>query len=106
MNHPWKILFKVQRFSAHFYFTIIYESAVLTQIFMYCWFGNEVEIKVSVRLQLREYESSLNPEQQYSVRCLRSGLGEYRSRVQERSASLDCEESKTYQVVRDEFVLP
>ncbi|CAH1367430.1 unnamed protein product [Tenebrio molitor] len=35
----------VQRFSGHFYFTIMFESSVFTQIFMYCWFGNEVEIK-------------------------------------------------------------
>jgi hypothetical protein len=72
---------------------------------MYCWFGNEVEIKVSVRLHQCEYESSLNAEQQYSVRCLRSGLGECRSGVQERSTLFDCEESKTDKGVRDEFVL-
>jgi hypothetical protein len=64
-----------------------------------------VEIKVSVRLHQCEYESSLNAEQQYSVRCLRSGLGECRSGVQERSTLFDCEESKTYKGVRDEFVL-
>jgi hypothetical protein len=64
-----------------------------------------VEIKVSVRLHQCEYESSLNPEQQYSVRCLRSGLGECRSGLQERSTLLDCEESKTDKGVRDEFVL-
>jgi hypothetical protein len=72
---------------------------------MYCWFGNEVEIKVSERLHQCEYESSLNPEQQYSVRCIRSGLGECRSGIQERSTLLDCEESKTDKGVRDEFVL-
>ncbi|KAJ3663421.1 hypothetical protein Zmor_007684 [Zophobas morio] len=37
----------VAAFSSQFYSSIFYANAVIVEIFMYCWFGNEVEIKSS-----------------------------------------------------------
>ncbi|RZB94419.1 7tm 6 domain containing protein, partial [Asbolus verrucosus] len=34
-------------FSSEFYMLAAYENAVLVGVFMYCWFGNEIEIKSS-----------------------------------------------------------
>ncbi|XP_044271287.1 odorant receptor 4-like isoform X2 [Tribolium madens] len=35
----------VTPFTSEFYSFIVYGSAVLMEIFLYCWFGNEVEFK-------------------------------------------------------------
>ncbi|KAJ3663422.1 hypothetical protein Zmor_007685 [Zophobas morio] len=37
----------VAAFSSEFYSCLFYGNAVVVEIFMYCWFGNEVEIKSS-----------------------------------------------------------
>ncbi|XP_063926025.1 odorant receptor 4-like [Zophobas morio] len=37
----------VAAFSSQFYSSLFYVSAVVVEIFMYCWYGNEVEIKSS-----------------------------------------------------------
>ncbi|XP_063926001.1 odorant receptor 46a-like [Zophobas morio] len=43
-------------FSTEFLFLISYGVAIVTQIFMYCWFGNEVQVK-SNNLSFAIYES-------------------------------------------------
>jgi hypothetical protein len=40
-------LFKVAPLSTEFYSLLFYGSAIVVQIFMYCWFGNEVEVTVT-----------------------------------------------------------
>ncbi|RZC32149.1 7tm 6 domain containing protein [Asbolus verrucosus] len=40
-------VFEVVPFSSEFYSFVIYGNAVLVEVFMYCWFGNEIEVKSS-----------------------------------------------------------
>ncbi|KAJ3663548.1 hypothetical protein Zmor_007801 [Zophobas morio] len=46
----------VAPFSTEFLFLITYGVAVVTQIFMYCWFGNEVQVKSNI-VSFAIYES-------------------------------------------------
>ncbi|KAJ3663569.1 hypothetical protein Zmor_007818 [Zophobas morio] len=41
------LLTQVTPFTSEFFSFIVYGSAVVVEIFLYCWFGNEVEIKSS-----------------------------------------------------------
>ncbi|RZC39909.1 7tm 6 domain containing protein [Asbolus verrucosus] len=51
-------------FSSEFYMLLTYGNAVLVEVFMYCWFGNEIEVKSS-NLSYAIFESdwtSLSPD--------------------------------------------
>ncbi|RZC33382.1 7tm 6 and/or DUF2225 domain containing protein, partial [Asbolus verrucosus] len=51
-------------FSAEFYSFLTYSFAIIVQVFMYCWFGNEIEVKSS-KLSYAAFESdwtNLSPE--------------------------------------------
>jgi hypothetical protein len=41
-----RIAFQLVPLSSEFFSLLSYGLAITVQIFMYCWFGNEVEIKV------------------------------------------------------------
>jgi hypothetical protein len=65
-----QITFQLVPFSNEFLSLLGYGIAITVQIFMYCWFGNEVEVKV------KQSQTSNSPaiefvrdlEQQYSLR--------------------------------------
>jgi hypothetical protein len=40
---------QVPRFSSECYFLLFYVGSITVQIFVYCWFGNEVDIKVGIK---------------------------------------------------------
>ncbi|RZC37375.1 hypothetical protein BDFB_006393 [Asbolus verrucosus] len=42
---------KVVPFSSEFFSLISYANAVLVEVFMYCWFGNELELKVKKKFR-------------------------------------------------------
>jgi hypothetical protein len=40
---------QVPQFSSECYFLLFYVGSITVQIFVYCWFGNEVEFKVGIK---------------------------------------------------------
>ena len=55
--------------SSEFYSLVAYGLAITTQIFMYCWFGNEIEVKVSLySLLVYFFNRFVGVEQQNSLR--------------------------------------
>lgn len=43
-------MFKLPAFSFEFFAILLYEVTMLVDIFVFCWFGNEIHVKVTILL--------------------------------------------------------
>jgi hypothetical protein len=99
---------KVAPLSSEFYSLLSYGIAIILQIFMYCWFGNEVQVKVSHFAIVNSMEHFLFVDLEYQrpLRCFSIGLDWFISRDKEEINFFHYELDETCKTVRPESVLP